>query len=134
MTRSNRRRAALCLAMGGVGRAGEQAVQQGLDGGRIVPGQPDGQGRHPAARRLRQADGVLLRRHRQGPGRVRPALTGPPPFSQFRRVVAATQAVVLVIALLPVTPVALAQVALAISLALLTVSFGRDAAYLQRRA
>lgn len=65
---------------------------------------------------------------------VRPALLGKLGFSQFRRIVAGTQSVVLVIILLPVTPVALAVPATAVALALLAASFGRDALVLERSA
>ncbi len=56
----------------------------------------------------------------------RPALRAPLGFSQFRRVVAAIQSVVLVLALVPIVPEPVATVAVAIGLALLTVSFVRD--------
>lgn len=66
-------------------------------------------------------------------GRVRPHLREPLPYSLFRRAVAATQAAVLVTALVPVVPVALAAAACAAALALLAVSFGRDVVALERR-
>lgn len=62
----------------------------------------------------------------------RPALRGDLEFSQFRRVVAATQGVVLVLILVPVTPVALAVPVTAAALLLLAVSFGRDVVSLER--
>ncbi|WP_019482990.1 CDP-alcohol phosphatidyltransferase family protein [Arthrobacter sp. TB 23] len=65
---------------------------------------------------------------------VRPALRSELEFSSFRRVVAATQGVVLVIILVPVTPIALAVPVAAASLLLLGVSFGRDVVALERSA
>jgi phosphatidylglycerophosphate synthase len=62
----------------------------------------------------------------------RPALRGALPFSQFRRLVAAVQGVTLAVALAPVIPIPVAQVAVAVSLVLLTVSFGRDVVTLER--
>lgn len=66
--------------------------------------------------------------------RVRPALRGELEFSQFRRVVAATQSVVLVLVLIPVVPVFLATPLVAAALALLCLSFGRDVVELERDA
>lgn len=63
----------------------------------------------------------------------RPALRAPLEFSQFRRVVAAIQAVVLVAVLVPVVPVPVATVVVALGLSLLLLSFGRDAVALERR-
>lgn len=62
----------------------------------------------------------------------RPALRGHLEFSQFRRVVAAIQAVVLVVALVPLVPEPAAQVVVALSLALLATSFARDIISLER--
>lgn len=62
----------------------------------------------------------------------RPALRGDLEFSQFRRVVAAIQAVVLVVALVPLVPEPLALVVVALSLGLLTTSFARDIITLER--
>ncbi|GGC87032.1 hypothetical protein GCM10011512_12440 [Tersicoccus solisilvae] len=64
----------------------------------------------------------------------RPALRGPLGFSRFRRIVAAVQGVVLVVALVPVLPVPVAGVLVAVALALLTVSFARDVVALERVA
>ncbi|GAA5228868.1 CDP-alcohol phosphatidyltransferase family protein [Paeniglutamicibacter antarcticus] len=63
----------------------------------------------------------------------RPALRAPLEFSQFRRITAAIQAVVLVIALVPVVPESLAASVLGLSLALLSASFLRDIIALERR-
>lgn len=62
----------------------------------------------------------------------RPAWREPLDFSQFRRVVAAIQAVVLVVALVPVVPLTGACIILALSLALLLTSFLRDIITLER--
>ncbi|SDD25678.1 CDP-alcohol phosphatidyltransferase family protein [Auraticoccus monumenti] len=62
-----------------------------------------------------------------------PRLTAPLPPRPSRRVVAALQAVALVGALLPVTPVVVAAVGLGIALALLCWSFGLDLWRLIRR-
>ena len=62
----------------------------------------------------------------------RPALGGRLRFSQFRRVVAGTQGCVLVGCLPPVVPPLTASIAAALALALLTVSFGKDVATLER--
>ncbi|MBP2216285.1 CDP-alcohol phosphatidyltransferase family protein [Arthrobacter sp. CAN_C5] len=64
----------------------------------------------------------------------RPVLRVDLEFSQFRRVVAATQGVVLVVILVPLTPVALAVPVAAASLLLLAASFGRDVVALERSA
>jgi phosphatidylglycerophosphate synthase len=64
----------------------------------------------------------------------RPQLSGPLPFSQFRRVVAAIQGVTLAAALAPVFPLAVSRTAVAVALVLLVVSFGRDVLYLERPA
>ncbi|WP_218221538.1 CDP-alcohol phosphatidyltransferase family protein [Nesterenkonia sp. Act20] len=65
-------------------------------------------------------------------GWVRPALRGEMNYSFFRRSVAATQAVALFLALLPVVPAMISAVILAIALILLIASFGRDALTLER--
>ncbi|NAZ81994.1 CDP-alcohol phosphatidyltransferase family protein [Kineococcus sp. R8] len=65
---------------------------------------------------------------------VRPALRRPLPRSRSRRVVAGGQAVALVLALLPVTPVAVAEVAVGLALAALCGSFGRDVVRLELAA
>ncbi|MHA7276343.1 CDP-alcohol phosphatidyltransferase family protein [Arthrobacter sp. Hz1] len=62
----------------------------------------------------------------------RPALRRELEFSQFRRVIAATQSVVLVVVLIPVVPVACATLVTAAALAVLCVSFGRDVVALER--
>lgn len=67
-------------------------------------------------------------------GRVRPRWNERLPFRQSRRVIAALQAVALVTALAPFTPVLLGQGAVAVALALLCFSFGRDIAFQERRA
>ncbi|MHA7155882.1 CDP-alcohol phosphatidyltransferase family protein [Arthrobacter sp. TMN-50] len=64
----------------------------------------------------------------------RPALRRELEFSQFRRVVAATQSVVLVVVLVPLVPVAFATSLAAAALALLCLSFGRDVVALERKA
>ncbi len=66
-------------------------------------------------------------------GALRPRLREPLAFSRFRRVVAAAQAVFLGVALAPVVPVEAARAGLAVALALLTASFGRDVVELERR-
>lgn len=63
---------------------------------------------------------------------VRPALRGELNYSLFRRSVAATQAVALFLALLPVVPAWISGAILAIALTLLVASFGRDALTLER--
>ena len=65
---------------------------------------------------------------------VRPALQRDLEFSQFRRVVAAIQSVVLVVVLIPVLPLAVATPGAAAALALLCLSFGRDVVALERSA
>ncbi|WP_421793563.1 CDP-alcohol phosphatidyltransferase family protein [Hydrocarboniphaga effusa] len=62
-----------------------------------------------------------------------PRLRGKVPPSFFARLVCVLQIAALVIALLPWTPLALASALLAIALALLTVSFGRDVVWLLGR-
>lgn len=62
----------------------------------------------------------------------RPALGHRLAFSQFRRVVAGTQGVVLAIAVLPALPVAVAAVAVSAALVLLLASFGKDVFTLER--
>lgn len=64
-------------------------------------------------------------------GHVRTYLRGPLAFSQFRRVVAGLQGVMLAVALAPIVPVILAQVCVAVAVVLLTVSFGRDVIHLR---
>lgn len=64
----------------------------------------------------------------------RPALRAPLAFSNFRRVTAGLQGVALAVALLPITPVALATVVTLLALVLLTVSFGKDVATLERQS
>jgi len=66
-------------------------------------------------------------------GHLRPALREPLAFSQFRRVVAAAQGIMLAVALAPVVPVGLGRTAVAMALALLVASFGRDVIHLERR-
>ncbi len=63
---------------------------------------------------------------------VRPALSRPLGFSQFRRLVGGGQGVMLLISLLPVVPAPAAAVVVAAALALLVVSFGRDVVHLER--
>lgn len=65
---------------------------------------------------------------------VRPRLGGELAFSQFRRVVAALQGIALLVALLPIVPVPLAVLAVALALVLLVASFGRDVVTLERGA
>ena len=62
----------------------------------------------------------------------RPALRRPLAFSRFRRTAAGIQGGVLVGAVCPAIPVAVAAVATALALGLLLVSFGRDALGLER--
>ena len=64
--------------------------------------------------------------------RVRPALREPLDFSQFRRLVGGGQGVALLIALVPFLPVPAAAAVVALALALLVVSFGRDVFRLER--
>ncbi|MCH8561469.1 MULTISPECIES: CDP-alcohol phosphatidyltransferase family protein [unclassified Nesterenkonia] len=66
--------------------------------------------------------------------RIRPALRGELRYSLFRRTVAAIQASVLWVALLPITPVPFAAAVTAIALTLLVLSFARDAIGLERFA
>jgi len=66
-------------------------------------------------------------------GNLRSRLREPLAFSQFRRVVAAVQGIALAVALGPVVPTAVGRGAVAIALALLTISFGRDVVDLERR-
>ncbi len=63
---------------------------------------------------------------------LRPALAKPLAFSQFRRVVAGAQGVVLAGAVMPAVPVPAAAVATGVALAFLTISFGRDVVTLER--
>ena len=65
-------------------------------------------------------------------GRLFPYLTAPLPHSRARKVVAAVQGVVLVVAAAPFVPRPLAAVAVAVALATLVWSFGRDALWLVR--
>jgi len=65
-------------------------------------------------------------------GAVLPALRGPLPPSQTRRVVAAVQGPALLLAVAPGLPVAVAVVGCALALGALTFSFGRDALALAR--
>ena len=58
--------------------------------------------------------------------RVRPALRRPLAFSQTRRLIGGAQGVALGIAMVPLVPVPLAQAVVALSLAALLFSFGRD--------
>lgn len=62
----------------------------------------------------------------------RPALRQELSFSQFRRVTAGIQGVVLVLALIPFVPSQLAALITALALALLLVSFGKDVVFLER--
>lgn len=62
----------------------------------------------------------------------RPALGQQLAFSQFRRVVAGAQGIVLAVSVLPVLPVTIASVAVVVALILLVVSFGRDVFSLER--
>lgn len=64
----------------------------------------------------------------------RPALRGPLRYSRFRRSVAALQAGALTVALVPVVPLPVAALVVALALALLTVSFGRDVVAQERRS
>ncbi|WP_339573766.1 CDP-alcohol phosphatidyltransferase family protein [Pseudokineococcus basanitobsidens] len=66
-------------------------------------------------------------------GRGRPQLREPLPYSLARRVVAGVQAAALVVALVPPVPAALATAVVAVALALLLWSFGRDVVALERR-
>jgi phosphatidylglycerophosphate synthase len=59
-------------------------------------------------------------------GHFRPQLRKPLPFSQFRRVVAAVQGMMLAIGLAPVVPLTAGRCAVAVALILLVISFGRD--------
>lgn len=63
---------------------------------------------------------------------LRPAWRGQLAFSQFRRVVAGIQGVVLVAAVMPVMPVPVAAVATATALFLLAISFSKDIYTLER--
>jgi phosphatidylglycerophosphate synthase len=65
-------------------------------------------------------------------GYLRPALRGRLGFSQFRRVVAALQGVMLAVGLTPVVPQPVGQGCAAVALALLSVSFGLDVRTLER--
>jgi phosphatidylglycerophosphate synthase len=65
-------------------------------------------------------------------GLLRPYLTAPLPPSRARKVVAAVQGVVLVVAVAPFVPRSLATAAVAVALATLVWSFGRDALWLVR--
>lgn len=65
---------------------------------------------------------------------LRPAWRQPLSFSQTRRVIAALQAVSLVIALAPAVPIGAAQTVTALALALLGYSFGRDIRHLEKQA
>lgn len=62
----------------------------------------------------------------------RPQLREPLQFSQFRRVVAAIQGIMLAVALAPVVPLPIARTAVALALVLLMISFGRDVLTLER--
>ena len=63
----------------------------------------------------------------------RPAWRAPLPYSRGRRRIAALQAVALATALVPLTPIWLAQAVTALALALLIFSFTRDVLFLERR-
>jgi phosphatidylglycerophosphate synthase len=65
-------------------------------------------------------------------GRLRPYLTAPLPPSRPRKVVAAVQGVVLVVVAAPFVPRPLAAAAVAVALATLVWSFGRDTLWLVR--
>jgi phosphatidylglycerophosphate synthase len=67
-------------------------------------------------------------------GRLRPRLRAELGFSRFRRGVAALQGVALLSALVPAVPLPFAEAAVAVALAMLTASFGRDVLDLERRA
>lgn len=67
-------------------------------------------------------------------GRLRPAWQTKLPFRQSRRVIAALQAVALVVALTPVVPIWLARVVTGVAVALLAFSFGRDIRYQEWQA
>jgi len=67
-------------------------------------------------------------------GAVRPALRAPLPRRPSRRVVGGAQSVAVVLALLPVTPPAVARLVVASALVALLVSFGRDVVDLERAA
>lgn len=62
----------------------------------------------------------------------RPALKGKLEFSHFRRIVAASQSVALVIIIAPITPLPVASILAGLALALLIVSFGKDVYTLER--
>lgn len=66
-------------------------------------------------------------------GLIRPAWLLPLPFRQSRRIIAALQAVALVTALAPFLPLWVGQAVIAVALALLVFSFGRDIAFHERR-
>ena len=63
---------------------------------------------------------------------VHPKLRADLSFSSLRRVAAAIQGIALLLALVPIVPPAMAVASVAIALALLTVSFGRDVVALER--
>lgn len=63
---------------------------------------------------------------------LRPVLRRQLAFSQFRRIVAGTQGVVLVAAVMPVLPVPAAAAATGTALVLLVISFGKDIVTLER--
>jgi phosphatidylglycerophosphate synthase len=64
-------------------------------------------------------------------GYVRRSLQGRLEFSQFRRVVAAVQGIMLAVGLAPAIPLPAARACVALALALLTVSFGKDVVHLE---
>lgn len=67
-------------------------------------------------------------------GLIRPSWLLPLPFSQSRRLIAASQAVALVVALAPFLPLWVGQYLIAAALALLVFSFGRDIRFQERRS
>jgi phosphatidylglycerophosphate synthase len=75
----------------------------------------------------------LMRYAHWAAGRVLPWLRGPVPPRYWRKVVAAVQGVVLAVAAAGLLPGPLASAALAVALALLVESFGRDVGWLWRR-
>ena len=66
-------------------------------------------------------------------GYLAPALRGRLAFSQFRRVVAGLQGVLLAVGLVPSVPIGPGRAGVAVALVLLTISFGRDVVHLAQR-
>jgi phosphatidylglycerophosphate synthase len=63
---------------------------------------------------------------------LRPKWRNPVPFSQFRRVVAAVQGIVLAVGLAPVVPLPIGRAAVAVALFLLISSFGQQVLTIER--